>query len=150
MRKTILVATIALSTAVGAAGGMIIADAGAQPAPPPAALDDAAPPPPPGHGWMQGWMHHRGPDGGPGRDRGMHLMRTFGLMYHPEDKQLSTADAQKIAEAFLLWNGNHTWKVTNVAEGPDNKVAFALATQEGSVVARFTMDRKTGRVERTG
>ena len=60
------------------------------------------------------------------------------------------ADVQKIAEAVLLWNGNRTWKVTEVAEAPDNTVAFAFATQDGSVVARFKMDRKTGRVTRTG
>ena len=81
----------------------------------------------------------RGHDAGP-----------FALIYRPEDRQLTPADVQKIAEAVLLWNGNRTWKVTEVAEAPDNTVAFAFATQDGSVVARFKMDRKTGRVTRTG
>ena len=49
-----------------------------------------------------------------------------------------------------MWNGNRTWKVTDVADGPDNTVGFAFATQDGSVIARFSMDRKTGRVQRAG
>ena len=37
-------------------------------------------------------------------------------------------DVQKIAEAFLLWNGNHTWKVVDVAPTSDGAIGFALAT----------------------
>ena len=59
-------------------------------------------------------------------------------------------EVQKIAEAFLLWNGNRTWKVTQVAAGPDGKIGFAFATSDGGVIARFTMDSKTGRVHRAG
>ena len=44
---------------------------------------------------------------------------------------------QKIVEAFLLWNGNHTWKVLDVkAEG--DFIGFDLATGQGSVIAHFT------------
>ncbi len=95
-----------------------------------------------------GWGHHphhggfahegRGPMGG-----------MFGLFHHQDDKQLTSAEAQKIAEAFLLWQGNRTWKVTDLKQDGD-KIAFAYATQSGDVVARFAMDRKTGRVQRTG
>ena len=50
----------------------------------------------------------------------------------------------------LLWNGNRTWKVVEVAAGPDGRIGFAFGTADGSVIARFTMDSKTGRVTRTG
>jgi hypothetical protein len=75
---------------------------------------------------------------------------TFALVYRHEDRQLAPPDVQKIAEAFLLWNGNHTWKVVNVAAAADGSIGFSLATQEGSVIASFTMDPHSGRVTRTG
>ena len=40
---------------------------------------------------------------------------TFALVYRQEDRKLTPPDVQKIAEAFLLWNGNHSWKVVDVA-----------------------------------
>ena len=58
------------------------------------------------HPGGRGWHHH-----------GFHHARTFGLLYHSDDRQLTVPEVQKIAEAFLLWNGNHTWKVTKVAAG---------------------------------
>jgi hypothetical protein len=131
----------------------------AQNAPPPPGPEAApgagpgGPPPPPGMprpgmegrpGWgrgpMQGWQH-----------RPMwHRAAMFGLFFHPADKQLTPADVQKIAEAFLLWQGNRDWKVTQVAAGPDGKIGFAFATSDGGVIARFTMDSKTGRLARVG
>ena len=140
MRKMLLAATAAASI-VGFATGCLLTQAGAQPAPPQVAGD----PPAPG-GWRMG-PH----PGGPGWQRpGMHRMWTFALLYHVDDRQLTAPEVQKIAEAFLLWNGNRTWKVTEVAAGPDGKIGFAFATADGSVIARFTMDSKTGRVTRTG
>jgi hypothetical protein len=136
MRGKILVAVAALSL-----GSLIGASVGGY------AVAQNAPPP-----GMDAPMH-----GGPGMGP-MHQMhhpmaseqRPFGLFYHPADRKLTTAEVQKIAEGFLLWQGNRTWKVTEVAEAPDNAVSFALATGDGSVVARFSMDRATGRVKRTG
>ena len=87
------------------------------------------------------WLHH----GHEGRSEGP---RQFGLFYRQADRQLTTADVQKIAEAFLLWRGNHSWKVVEVAPAADGGIGFALATQEGSVIARFTMDPHTARMER--
>jgi hypothetical protein len=142
MRGLLLAATAAASIA-GFAAGCLLTQAGAQPAPP-AAM--AGGPPAPG-GWRMG-PH----PGGPGWHRHgmMHRARTFALMYHVEDKQLTAPEVQKIAEAFLLWNGNRTWKVVEVAAGPDGRIGFAFGTADGSVIARFTMDSKTGRVTRTG
>ena len=75
-------------------------------------------------------------------------LRTFALIYRQQDRQLAAADVQKIAEAFLLWNGNHAWKVTDVAATADGPIGFSLATPEGSVVAKFTMDPHSARITR--
>lgn len=74
----------------------------------------------------------------------------FALMYRPDDRKLTPPDVQKIAEAILLWFGNRTWKVTEVGPAGDGQIKFAYATVDGSTIARFTMDTKTGRVVRTG
>ena len=129
-------------------GGGVAATHGAlaQPAPPPPMRDDMAPPPPPhgGAGPHEGMMAHPG-----GHEAMMRRMREFALVWTAPDRNLSAADVQKIAEGFLLWRGNHTWKVTNVQEQGD-RVAFSLATPDGGTIASFTMDRHTGRIERTG
>ncbi|MGE0221689.1 MAG: hypothetical protein AB7F35_09270 [Acetobacteraceae bacterium] len=130
--------------------------------PPPGASDDRGPPPgprrgpPPGpmaergqphwHG-MQGW-HGMGPHHGP-RDR-MIDPSTFSLFHRPADRNLSPQDVQKIAEAFLLWQGNHSWKIVDVAPVGTDEVGFAIATAEGSPIAKFTMNRHTGKLTRTG
>jgi hypothetical protein len=74
----------------------------------------------------------------------------FALIYRQPDRQLAPADVQKIAEGFLLWNGNHSWKVTNVAAAPDGPIGFSVETPEGSTIAKFTMDPHTGRIARVG
>ena len=138
MRQTILAAAAAFVIG-GIATGAVLSQA--QPAPPPAQQMDVAPPE--GHHWMghhpgqeaQGWSHHHGGAG------------PFALIYRQPDRQLAPADAQKIVEGFLLWNGNHTWKVLDVkAEG--DVIGFDLATGEGSVIAHFTMDPKTAHLTR--
>ena len=94
----------------------------------------------PGRGEMMG--------GGGMMGRRMHdMMRSFALIYPAPDRALSGPDVQRIAEGFLLFNGNHTWKVTEVAEEPD-RVTFALATSDGIAIAHFAMNRHTGRPER--
>jgi hypothetical protein len=140
MRKIVLAAVAAFVIGGATTGALIAA---AQPAPPPA---DVAGGPPPGgrppHP-MMGWMHWR------------HAHRwfnpnTFALVYRAPDRNLTPADVQKVAEAFLLFRGNHTWKVTNVALTADGDVGFSLTTPEGSVIAKFTMNPHTGRVARVG
>jgi hypothetical protein len=135
MRKTILT-TLAVLTIGGAATGILIANA--QPAPPPGVENQPH--------WM-GWTHHDR-DGRHGE--WMQRLRTFALVYPQEDRKLTPPDVQKIAEAFLLWRGNHTWKVIDVAPTADDAIGFGLATQEGSVIAHFTMDPHSGRLTRTG
>jgi hypothetical protein len=137
MRKSILAATTAF-VLLGGSAGMVAALA--QPVPPPA--NEVAPPPmPPGRGpmaWHRPGPPHPGPNG------------LFALVYPAPDRNLSPADVQKIAEAFLLWRGNHTWKVVDVAPTSDGQIGFAIATQDGSVIAKFTMNPHTGRMARVG
>ena len=138
MRKVILAAVAVL--AIGsAAAGMLIAEA--QPAPPSASGAS-----PDGPRRMEGWMHRM-------RDwregRGPIAPGTFALVYGHEDRQLTPQDVQKIAEAFLLWRGNHTWKVANVKPS-DSGISFDITTGTGEVIASFTMDPHSGRVTRTG
>ena len=142
MRKSILWALVVLIVG-GAGAGVLIANA--QPAPPPAAQDvSPAPARPPWMGWMR-WQHLRAMrEGRPVQPR------PFALVYRQSDRQLAPADVQKIAEGFLLWNGNHSWKVVDVAPAPDGSIGFALATSDGSVIARFAMDPHSGRVTRAG
>ena len=132
MRKTILTALAALAIG-GATTGAVIAQA--QPAPPHGADGPGSP-----H-----WMHHEHDWQHGGM---MQRLRTFALVYPQQDRKLTPPDVQKIAEAFLLWHGNHDWKVIDVAPTPDGPIGFALATPDGSVIARFTMDPHTGRMER--
>ena len=138
MRRTVLTFLVGLIIGAAAAGILI---AQAQPPPPPGMRG-----PPWRPHWM-GWMRG-GPEGpgGPGRPG---MMRNFALVYPQEDRKLTPPDVQKIAEAFLLWNGNHTWKVAEVAPASDGAIGFVLATQEGSVIARFTIDPHSARVTRT-
>ena len=143
MRKTIILALLAGSL-VGAGAAVCITQADAQGAPMPPAM------PGPGMHRPMGDMP-RGPMEGRERHMGgmMRRMRAFALVYPAADRALSGPDVQKIAEAFLLFNGNHSWKVTEVTEEP-NRVTFALATPDGTAIAHFAMDRHTGRPERLG
>jgi hypothetical protein len=135
MRKTILTALTVLAIG-GAATGIMIANA--QPVASPGGQGRL-----PGMGWMQRGQDDR-------RGGWMQRVRTFALVYSQEDRKLTAPDVQKIAEAFLLWHGNHTWKVVEVAPAADGTIGFGLATQDGSVIARFTMDPHSGRVTRIG
>jgi hypothetical protein len=137
MRHTVLVAATAFVIG-GVATGALLATA--QPAPPPPVANVEGPPPPPP------WMHRmHGPHPG-----GMMMQRPFALVFRQADRQLAPADVQKIAEAFLLWNGNHSWKIVDVAATPEGPIAFAMATADGTVIARFTMDAHTGKIVRMG
>jgi hypothetical protein len=133
-----------LMAQAGPAAGGPPGGPGAPPPPPPPPAPRGMPPRP-GPGWMHGPMQ-----GGWGHRMMWHRAAMFGLFFHKDDKQLTPADVQKIAEAFLLWQGNRDWKVTQVAAGPDGKIGFAFATSDGGVIARFTMDSRTGRIQRVG
>jgi hypothetical protein len=155
MRKTIVTAVAAFALG-GITTGVLLAQA--QPAGP---LPDG----PGGRFRGPGMMGPGGPAigrpwDGPGADRmggerherharRMEMLRKFALVFRAEDRKLTPPDVQKIAEAFLLWNGNHTWKVLNVK--PDGDViGFDFGAADGTVIASFTMDPKNGRLQRHG
>jgi hypothetical protein len=145
MRKLVLIAVTALGLAATGAAGPVY-QALAQPAPAPA---DAPPPGalPAPHPWAMGGMDH-GMHGGMHGPEHWHHAETFALLQRPADRALTGADVQRIAEAFLLWNGNHTWKITGVTEQDAATVGFSVATPGGDVIARFTMNRHTGEIAR--
>lgn len=138
--RKIILTTLTVLAIGGTATGILVANA--QPAPPSPGTDSPTPNRPHWMGWMR--RTHEG------HERGPMARRTFALVYRQEDRNLTPPDVQKIAEGFLLWNGNHTWKVVDVAATPDGAIGFGLATQEGSLIARFTMDPHSGRVTRVG
>lgn len=143
MHRTLFIAAAAF-VAGGIATGATLSLA--QPGPPPLPPADGGPARMADWG-SPGWGPHGGAGrmGGPGmRER----MRNFALVYPATDRALSPADVQKIAEAFLLWHGNHTWKVADVAPTADGAVAFSLTTADGAMIAKFTMDPHTARVRR--
>ena len=84
-------------------------------------------------------MHHGHRDGNDAH--------AFALIHRADDRKLTPPDVQKIVEAFLLWNGNHTWKVLDVKPEGD-VIGFDLATGQGSVIAHFTMDPHSARMAR--
>jgi hypothetical protein len=146
------IAAIALASIATAGVGMALAQT---PPPPPAQTDGAAPMPPrPGMGMGMGMRPGMGPGmwrrGGPGMHGPMRWQRAFGLLYTPSDRQLTTADVQTIAQAFLLLHGNHSWKVVDVKQDDPNAISFGYATPSGDVIARFTMDPHSGRIQRVG
>ncbi len=132
----------------------LFADVSAPSPPAPSMAPDAdqLPPPPPG-GFLPGapgGQMRPGPMGwGPG-DHMREMAQTWGLLFDQKDKNLSDSDVQALATAILLIHGNHTWKVADVADAVDGSVTFAFVTADGSVVARFAMDRHSGRLTRIG
>ncbi len=151
MRQTLLAAAAAFVIG-GIATGAVLSQA--QPAPPavqetPSGPDHLDPDHqgqhPDGHPGMMGSRHHMMHEAMRKRQQDL---RRLALVYRQQDRNLAPADVQKIAEAFLLWNGNHTWKVGDVAPTADGPIAFSLTTAEGSVVAKFTMDPHTARIQR--
>lgn len=124
-----------------------------------------------GPGMMMGEGGQRGPGMGPGMGQGMgpgmmaergrghhghHGGQMGGRMGGPfaqffinrDNKNLTNDDVKKIAEAGLLWFGERNWRIGEVKDSGSRTAEFALVTTEGGVIARFTMDRDTGRVRR--
>jgi hypothetical protein len=137
--------------------GQLLADADA-PSPPGAPGGDGQMPPPPPP------MGFGAPDHGPGMEgpgmmpppprfmmeRMRHMEATWGLFFNQGDKNLSNGDVQVLAQAILVAHGNHDWKVVNVGDSPDGRAIFAYATADGSVIARFAVDRHSGHLQRIG
>lgn len=107
-----------------------------------------------GQGMGPGMMGERGPgarmDGMRGEHRGMgrHGGPFAGFFINRDNKNLTNDDVRKIAEAGLLWFGERNWRIGEVKDAGSRTAEFALTTENGGVIARFTMDRDTGRVRR--
>jgi hypothetical protein len=145
VNKTFITA-LTVGVLAGLGGYGLANHAGAQTAPQVQGTDGTQPPRTP-----HGWEHRRWTMGAAQhRHRHMAFARNWGLLSHQSDKKLSTADVQTIADAILLRNGNHAWKVANVVQNQDDTVSFAFATQSGEVIAQFAMNTHTGRVRRIG
>ncbi|MEO8715544.1 MAG: hypothetical protein ABI369_11065 [Acetobacteraceae bacterium] len=145
MRKTLMLAAAA-ATLAGAVGTAAMAQT-ATPTPAPEAAAPSATGP---HGMKMGeWRHHGGP-GERAEHRAMGFGHTLGLFAPTPDKHLSPADVQEIAQAILLWNGNHDWKVAQVQPGANNQVNFAYTAPDGTVIAKFAINQDTGRITRLG
>jgi hypothetical protein len=133
-----------------AAGGPALDAQSSQPgASSPGGPMGAMPPLPPGLGWAGQ------PDMRPDVLRGAmwrlrEMEQTWGLFFNQRDKNLSDSDVQVLAQAILLVHGNHSWKVVDVADAADGQATFAYATADGSVIARFEINRHSGRVQRIG
>jgi len=138
MRQTLL-ATVAAFVIGGVTVGAVMSYAQPAPAPPAGSPDQHAAWHQPDRSGMTSrramWRHRRG---------------TFALIYTQPDRRLTPDDVRKIAQGLLLWRGNHDWKVVDVAPQSDGAIGFSLATQSGSVIAKFSMDPHTGRVIRLG
>jgi hypothetical protein len=135
MRQTLL-AAVAAFVIGGVTVGAVMSYAQPAPAPPPGPQAALQQPHRGGMNWRHAaWRRRRA---------------TFALIYTQPDRHLTPDDVQKIAQGLLLWRGNHDWKVVDVAPQSDGAIGFALATQSGSVIAKFSMDPHTGRVTRLG
>ena len=157
MRKPLFLAA-ALSLAAAAAGGTAAVAQNAGPAPSPGVqapagtdTQSAAPQPRGPHEMRMGWWHHHHPGGFGERGREAPFAPgTFGLFAPRADKNLSPADVQQIAQAILLWNGNHDWKVAQVQPGQNHEVNFSYVTPDGTTIAKFAINQDTGRITRVG
>jgi hypothetical protein len=152
MNKSVVSAALAAFVLGAATTGVILASA--QPAQPPGVPPAAEGGPMPHGPWAGRGPMEPGPGSRPWAMRmswhhggRMAMMRTFALIHRADDRKLTPPDVQKIVEAFLLWNGNHTWKVLDVKTEGD-AIGFDLATGQGSVIAHFTMDPKTAHLTR--
>ncbi len=149
MTKTMILCA-ATAFALGGAGTYAMTRPADAQNPPAAAADD-----PDGMrmGGHMDWEGHGGPGWGTHHHHMHHLWmmaKEWGLFPWTPDKHLTAADVQTIAQAILLRHGNHTWKVADVAQNQDNTISFAFATGDGSVIAHFAIDTRTGRIRRTG
>ncbi|HVZ06908.1 hypothetical protein [Rhodopila sp.] len=150
MRSSLIAVAAAAFVSGGIATGAALSLAQSTPAAPAPAADGAAPPMHPGPQVeaADGPMGMRPHPMGPAMHHWWHRMHTFALIYPSADRNLDASDVKKIAEAFLLWNGNHSWKIADVAPTADGSIAFSVTTGDGSVVAKFTMDPHTARLRR--
>ncbi len=57
---------------------------------------------------------------------------------------MSADDVTKMFEQHLAWMGNPNLKVGSIAEKDADTVTVEIVTQDGSLVQRYEVDRRTG------
>ncbi len=83
-----------------------------------------------------------------GMMRGMMGRGPMGMMMgrRMTDRKLDAAEVKRILDGRLAWQGNKRLKVGTVTEKDDNTVIAEIQTVDGSLVAKWTVDRATGRM----
>jgi hypothetical protein len=116
---------------------------------PPGAWADDTPGPGPAFPAPDGLGRGPAPGGrGPGPEWRRRGDDRFSLFAKVPDKKLSPQDVKTIASAILLDHGNHDWSVADIAPQTDKSIDFSFATAHGDVIATFSIDPVTGRVQR--
>ncbi|WP_026987278.1 hypothetical protein [Fodinicurvata fenggangensis] len=65
-------------------------------------------------------------------------------MMQPPGDPLSTDDVRLMMEHRLAWQGNPNIKIGEIEEADDNRITAEIVTQDGSLVQKLEIDRKTG------
>jgi len=90
------------------------------------------------HGQSMGWAAHPGMMGlGPAWIYGMPELRA-------EPRALSLEEVRALLERNLAWHGNPRLKLGAVAESEDGTVTAEIVTQDGSLVQKLAVDRRSG------
>ncbi|WP_144299358.1 hypothetical protein [Elioraea rosea] len=162
IKVTLVAGGLASAGLVGYGAGKMGAYAQGGPGPGPGMMTEGGPR---GPGMGPGMMGPRGEGGQPQWMMGEHGRRGDHRGYHAhggrggtfaqffinrDNKNLTNDDVKKIAEAGLLWFGERNWRIGEVKDAGSRAAEFTLTTENGGVIARFTMDRDTGRVRRIG
>lgn len=85
-------------------------------------------------GMMSGMMGRQGMRMGPGMMMGRRVT----------DRKLDASEVERILSGMLAWHGNRRLKVGKVADKDDDTVIAEIQTVDGSLIAKLTVNRKTG------
>jgi hypothetical protein len=65
-------------------------------------------------------------------------------MMQPAARSLSADDVKTMLERRLTWQGNPHVKLGEVTEQDDDTILAEIVTQDGSLVQRLEVDRRSG------
>ncbi len=71
-------------------------------------------------------------------------MRVYMMGRRLTDRKLDASEVKRILDGRLAWRGNKRLKVGKVTEKDDNTVIAEIQTVDGSLVAKYAIDRTTG------
>ena len=100
----------------------------------------------PGVGMGMGYGQQMGRGMGYGPQMGYGSQMGYGPWGVPmQPKELTVEDVKTFFEQRLAWRGNPNIKLGDVKEKDENTIVAEIVTQDGSLVQRVEIDRKTGR-----